>query len=166
LVFCSIAAIAAGAAVWKGQHVSFDRSGAIQLSGDQMVWTKNPSIDDLRSAIRQAHFPVVLPAGLPMGSTLVALSAGSDALLLRYDLPGAWRRADHILGIVLSKQMLSIDSATPERGKYVLRFVGPTGRERDHWIVGNETVTILQSTLTPVELAHIKSAMIAQSQRQ
>jgi len=162
-----VAAVAAAAEVWSGTHVSFNPSGPMQLSTHRLSFTKNPTIGDLRSAARHADFPVILPSGLPEGTTLGLLArAGSSALLFQYNLPGAWRRSNHVLSIVIANpQTLSVAPRTV-RGDYTLELGGTAARGGVRWIIGREEVMVLQSTLTTAELTHIKSTMIAQSRLQ
>ncbi len=176
----SVAAVAAGAGVLSGTHVFFNLSGPTQLSTDRLDRTKDPTAEDLRSAARHADFPVVLPAGLPAGTTPTELlTAGPSALLLQYNLPGAWRRSNHILDIVLANPETLGSSPKRARGTYsleicgicskvnpqALRVGGVAAHEGLQWLIGHEGVIVLRSTLTPAELAHVKNAMIAQSER-
>lgn len=161
----SIVAVAAGAEVWGGTHISFNRSGAMEIAfnrgGSPPI--QNPTREDVRLATRRADFPVVLPAGLPEGTLgPVTLMSGPGVLLLQYNLPGAWRRSNHILPIILTNRQALESKFESARARYKLLI--PRARIGGvHWAIGQEEVFVLPSSLTPIELAHIKSAMIAQS---
>ncbi|MDQ6780325.1 MAG: hypothetical protein M3Z37_04115 [Candidatus Eremiobacteraeota bacterium] len=105
----------------------------------------------------------MLPAGLPKGSTLLSLArAGSSAILLQYNLPGAWRRDNHVLALVLANPQSFAATSKSMPGDYLLDLSGGTTHRGVHWTIGHEDVILAGSTLTPAELAHIKSAMLAQ----
>jgi hypothetical protein len=169
----SVAAVAAAAEVLSGTHVSVVRSRAVLVSSDRLTLTKDPSAEELRAAARQAGFPVVLPAGLPAGTKLHTLAlTGSSAVLLQYDLPGAWRRSNHVLTMVLADpKTLAADpnalATAPQHGRrgYVLELGGAPGRGAVRWIVGGEAVVVSPGALTPAELARIKRAMLARAGR-
>ncbi len=164
LTGASIAAVAAGAEVLSVAHVLFNPSGTVQLSSDRLEHTENPTAEDLRSAARHAAFPVVLPAGLPAGTTpVMLLRAGSSALLVQYDLPGAWRRSNHVLDILLTSPQTLAASPENVRRNYELQLGGTAAHGGVHWTIGHEDVIVLQSTLTPAELAHLKSAMMTRA---
>jgi hypothetical protein len=162
----SVAAVAAAAEVLSGTHVSVVPSGAVLVSSERLTFAKNPSADKLRAVTRQASFPVVLPAGLPDGTKLHTLAlTGSSAVLLQYDLPGAWRRSNHVLTMVLADHKTL--GAAPKRGRpgYVLELGGTPGNSAVRWTIGREEVFVLPGTLTAAELARIKRAMGARTSR-
>ncbi|MBC5798577.1 MAG: hypothetical protein GIX03_04670 [Candidatus Eremiobacteraeota bacterium] len=96
---------------------------------------------------------------------LVRQTFPSSALLLQYDLPGAWRRSNHILDILLTNPQTLAVSPEHVRPNYALQMGGTAAHGGVHWTIGHEEVFALQSTLTPAELARLKSAMIARSRQ-
>ena len=163
LAGASIVAAAAGAAVLSGTHVSFDRSGLFEVRAQKMTSLRNPTLANLRSFASHADFPVVLPAGLPAGTTIASAHMfGSSALMVQYDLPGAWRRSDHLLTLVMANPDTVGGSPQTLPRSYEVR-VGRKGPGAVQWAIGHETVLVMSSTATPAELARVKSAMIARS---
>lgn len=65
--------VAAGAAVWNGTHVSFDRSGGFEVRFEKTTSLRNPTFKDLRSFAQRADFPIILPTGLPPGTTIASV---------------------------------------------------------------------------------------------
>ncbi len=162
-VLASATLVAAGAAVWNGTHVSYDRSGGFEVRAEKMTSLKDPTFGNLRSFANHADFPVVLPAGLPAGTTIASVHMfGSSALLLQYNLPGAWRRSDHVLSLILANPNSIGGSPKIPPKSYNLRL-GRKGSGAVQWAIGREVVILTLSTATPAELAHIKRAMIAQA---
>ncbi len=167
----SIAAVAAGAQVWSGSHIYFNRSGSMLVAFNRGADIKNPTTNELRSAARDADFPVVLPEGLPTGTTATTLMRGSSVLLLQYNLPGALRRSNHLLLIFLANPQTLSNSLQRAPSKFRLEFPLICGGNcwfasgGVHWTIGHEEVLIPRSLLTSSELAHIKSAMAAESRR-
>jgi len=100
----SIVAVATGAEVLNGTHLWMSESGNLNMVAPEIHFKKNPTPADLGSAARQADFSVTLPAGLPQNVPPgMLMRAGSSALLLQYNLPGGWRRANHIQMVILAK---------------------------------------------------------------
>lgn len=164
LAGASVVAIAAGAAVWGGTHVSFGQNGTMQLTTTKESDNHNPTVADLRSAAQAADFPVVLPAGLPAGTTpMEMVTAGKSAIWLRYNLPGAWRASNHLLAFLLMNPRLLSATAPhvqPNHSDITLFFGLARGHEHS-WRIGGEQVVVFARSVTPAELARIKSAMIA-----
>ncbi|MDQ2681558.1 MAG: hypothetical protein M3Y21_11165 [Candidatus Eremiobacteraeota bacterium] len=164
LTGASIVAVAAGAQVMSFSHISFNRSGEMEIRfspGNGTPPIKNPTRSDLDSAARQANFPVVFPTGLPGNAPPTILMSGPDVLLLQYNLPGASRRSDHLLTLLLANPRTLTAATQDARAKYKLLM--PSARGGTRWLVGHEEVILMRSTLTPTELAHLKSAMYAKS---
>jgi hypothetical protein len=105
-----------------------------------------------------------LPKGLPQGTRpemLVVL--GSGAMQIVYDLPGASRRSNHLLFVMLANpKSVAPDSAKRPQGTYTMEYGQKKGLGAVRWMVGQEEVIVLKSTITPAELAHFKAAMMAQ----
>ena len=165
LAGASVIAIAAGAAVWGGTHVSFGKSGTMQLTTNSETHTYSPTAADLRSAAQAADFPVILPAGLPTGTTpMEMVTAGKNAILIRYNLSGAWRASNHLLAfLIMNPRLLSAAAphSQPTHKDITLLFGPGSPNHEQSWRIGQERVIVFAESITPAELARIKSAMIA-----
>jgi hypothetical protein len=83
---------------------------------------------------------------------------------ITYNLPGAWRRSNHLLFVILANpKSVTSQGAPPAHGKYALQFGQSKGLGAERWMVGQEEVIVLKSTITAAELAHFKAAMKAQA---
>lgn len=110
----------------------------------------------LTAAVRHANFAVRLPSGLPSGSRLFQMVTGGKSLIaITYDLPGAWRRDDHLLMMLLMNPQ-AVGSSNVGNAR---RSVSPSERYRGQWRSGDEEVIVLSDKLTARELAAIKRAM-------
>jgi hypothetical protein len=162
----SIIAGAAAAELFGHVQISLNPSGAVHLyfdGADGYRPVRNPTEQDLRKASRAMDFPVTLPTGLPKGAQAEALIVlGSGAMQIIYDLPGAWRRSNHLLVVMLANpKSVAPENPGPPHSKYTLQFGQRTGIGAVHWMVGQEEVIVLKSTITPSELAHFKAVMTA-----
>lgn len=83
--------------------------------------------------------------------------------LLQYDLPGAWRRSDHVLTLVIANPKTLTTSRNIARGDYELSMGSGTTHGRSQWMIGGEEVIVMSSTITPAERTGIKNAMVARS---
>jgi hypothetical protein len=168
----SVALVAAAAAAEMFGHVqiSLSPSGTAHLyfdgQGDNWHPVRSPQRQDIEKAARAMNFPVILPTGLPKGTDAEGLVVlGPSAMQIAYNLPGAWRRSNHLLFVILANpKSVAPDSATPPKSKYTMEFGQTTGLGAVRWMVGQEEVIVLKSTITPSELAHFKAAMTAQAQ--
>ncbi|HEX3548841.1 MAG TPA: hypothetical protein VHT53_00590 [Candidatus Elarobacter sp.] len=109
---------------------------------------------------------MTLPAGIPGDrSPRSLLRAGTGAMILTYDLPGAWRRDNHLLRIVLAdpRDVFDGGATAVKKHTYELKLGSMEGALR--WRVGGEDVIVLKSTMTPAETEHLHRAMIAASRR-
>jgi hypothetical protein len=164
----SIVAAAAAAEIFGHVQVSLNPSGAVHLYFDGADGyrgvVRNPKEQDFQKAARAMNFPVILPKGLPKGTKAEALFVlGSGAMQITYNLPGAWRRSNHLLFVMLANpKSVAPENAKPPHSKYTLQFGQTTGVGAVHWMVGQEEVIVLKSTITPSELAHFKAVMVAQ----
>jgi hypothetical protein len=163
----SIAAAAAAAELFGHVQISLNPSGAMHLYFDGTAEyrpVRNPTDEDFQKAARAMSFPVILPKGLPNGTRAEGLIVlGSGAMQILYDLPGAWRRSNHLLIVMLANpKSVARESAKPPRSKGILILGQTTGTGPVRWMVGQEEVIVLKSTITPAELAHFKAAMMAQ----
>ena len=165
----SVVAAAAAADVFGHVQISLAPSGTAHIYfdgvGDRWAPVRNPKEQDLQKAARAMNFPVILPKGLPKGADpegLVVLGPG--AMQIAYNLPGAWRRSNHLLFVILANpKSVAPDSAQPPHTHYSLQFGQTTGLGAVHWMVGQEEVIVLKSTITASELAHFKAVMTAQA---
>lgn len=165
----SLVAVAAAADVFGGVQVRLDPSGSTRLyfdvaHGQRFRPVRHPTDADFARAAQTVNFPVVLPTGLPAGTRAEMLSVfGPGAIQITYDLPGAWRRSNHLLMVVLANPRSvaspSQHDGPPPHTMAQLRFGPATGALR--WTVGHEDVIVLKSTITSSELAHVKAAMAA-----
>jgi hypothetical protein len=165
----SIVTAAAAAQVFGGVQISLDPSGKVNMyfngSSGFRGPVRNPKEADLQAAARAMNFPVILPKGLPRGTDAEGLMvAGPGAMHIAYNLPGAWRRSNHLLFVVLANpKSVAPESAPAPHTKYSLQFGQTTGIGAVRWMVGEEEVIVLKSTITPAELAHFKAAMGARA---
>jgi hypothetical protein len=153
----SIVAVAAGAAV-LGTHITFDGSGVQIIANKLEIHFKNPTEADVEAAVKQADFPVTLPSGLPDGAHLKQLWSSDGAIMLLYNLPGAWRASHHVAWIVLANP----EAVTSETEGKLRLNLGPHGTPM-HWRVGDEEVIIAWNNFTPAEIARMKQAMLTAS---
>ena len=161
----SIVAAAAAADVFGRAQVHLDPSGTVHeyFDGVKGSWrpVRNPKPSDFAAAARALNFPVVFPKGLPPGTTAEALSViGPGAMHVVYDLPGAWRRSNHLLFVILANPIAVAPASAPApHTTYSLQFGQTKGVGAVRWRVGQEEVIVMKSTMTPAELAHFKAAM-------
>lgn len=152
----SAVSIAAAAAV-NESHIWFLPNGGIVLSG-KATPVRDPSTKQMEDAARALSFGAVLPAGLPAGTTLRSMVAyGTDAMALQYDLPGAERRSNHVLWIVLagSRPGDALSRISHREFERVSK-----GRLETFWRTGNERVYLdAPATMTAEEIDAMKSAM-------
>lgn len=152
---------AAAAELWKGTNVSFGPSGAMHVSTtEEFRVENNPTPDDLQNIARRATFPVQLPAGLPAGTTVGQIGFGPSILYLNYNLPGAWRRSNHLLPIVLVDPRTLTSPRSSHAFAMRWRAKGSV-----QWHIGRELVIVMRSTATPAELENIKRTMLTQALR-
>ncbi len=165
----SVVTAAAAAEIFGHVQVSIEPSGTVKMYSDGLggggAPVRNPNDEDLRKAARAMNFPVLLPAGLPSGTTAEGLMVyRPGAMQIAYNLPGAWRRSNHLLFVILANPAsVAPGNAAPAHSKYTLEFGQKTGLGAVTWRVGHEDVVVLKSTITRAELAHFKAAMMAQA---
>jgi hypothetical protein len=165
----SIVTAAAAAQLFGGVQISLNPSGTVHIYFDRMSKypgpVRNPTQADIQAAARAMNFPVTLPKGLPKGTDAEGLMvAGPGAMHIAYNLPGAWRRSNHLLFVILANPKSVVpESAPAPHTKYSLQFGQTTGNGAVRWMVGEEEVIVLKSTITPAELAHFKAAMGART---
>lgn len=145
----------------RGTRVSFERDGTLRLSSDGFAYGDlEPTEANLRKMVSHMAFPVVLPTGLPMGTKATNFSRDARTAIIFYDLPGAWRKKDHLLKIMLiDPRVIVASDKSFDQAKFALRSPGARGATR--WNIGHEQVIFLRSTLTTAEMAHVKNAMLA-----
>jgi hypothetical protein len=166
----ALVAVAAAAEMFGHVQISLNPSGTVHLSFDGLGgrWqpVRNPQRADIEKAAREMNFPVILPTGLPKGTDAEGLAVlGPGAMQIAYNLPGAWRRSNHLLFVILANpNSVAPQGAKPPASKYTMQLGQTTGLGAVRWMVGQEEVIVLKSTITPSELAHFKAAMTAQAQ--
>lgn len=155
-------AMAAGVAQLWRTHISLSPTGVSKLQAHAGAWAKNPTTEELRRFAADLNFPAILPDGLPTGTQAIRLvRMDRDALLIQYNLPGAWRRSDHLLDVIIANPATLDSSGQGQHYKYNLMFGGHAARGSVHWRTGKEEVVVFASTMTASELARFKSAMQA-----
>ncbi|MEA2784384.1 MAG: hypothetical protein QOF71_488 [Candidatus Eremiobacteraeota bacterium] len=165
----SLVAVAAAAEMFGHVQVSLNPSGEVHLSFDgvngRLTQFRDPKGSDIQKAARAMNFPVILPKGLPAGTDAEAVTVlGPGAMQIVYNLPGAWRRSNHLLFVILANpKSVAPDDATPPKSKFSMQFGQKTGLGAVRWIVGGEEVIVLKSTITAAELAHFKAVMTARA---
>ena len=158
----SIVAVATAAVL--ATHIAFDRTGnMVQISSASLKMKfANPPAADVDAAVHGANFPVTLPAGLPSGTKLKALWSSDGAIMLLYDLPGAWRASHHVAWILLANPSTVVSSDAGGRMRVGFARQG----KPIHWRAGGEEVIIaMQNSMTSVELTRMKLAMLKQAGR-
>ena len=167
----SIVAVAAAAEMFGHVQISLHPSGAVNLYFDGVGggWkpVRNPTEQDIQKAARAMNFPVILPTGLPNGTDAEGLMVpGPGAMQIAYNLPGAWRRSNHLLFVILANpKSVAPEGATPPQSKFTMEYGQTKGLGAVRWMVGQEEVIVLKSTITAAELAHFKAAMMAAAQK-
>jgi len=160
----SIVSVAAAAEVWGHVQVSLDPSGAVLMAFTK--WdgpVRNPTERDFQKAVRALNFTAILPDGLPKGTDAESLTVfGPGAMQITYNLPGAWRRSNHLLFVILANPAsVAPENAKLPRTAYSLQYGPTTGLGALRWRVGQEELIVLRSTITASELAHFKRVMMA-----
>ena len=164
----ALVAAAAAAEMFGNVQISLQPSGEVHVNFDgvngRLSQFRDPKASDMQKAARAMNFPVVLPKGLPAGTDAEAVTVlGPGAMQIAYNLPGAWRRSNHLLFVILANpKSVAPEDATPPKSKFSIQFGQKTGLGAVHWMVGQEEVIVLKSTITAAELAHFKAAMTAQ----
>ena len=154
----ALLAMAAAAEVATQTHIGFTPSGGMVIESPLNGGSRAISSDaEIKEAASHLNFRAVLPAGLPEGTKATRLeSLGSDAMVVYYDLPGAWRASHHLAWIFLANPAtLGNQSSSPAR--YSLRSGGRMSQA--HWRVGAEEVIVVSNGLTAGEIDTIKQAM-------
>jgi hypothetical protein len=166
---CSVVAVAAAAEMFGHVQISLQPSGTVRVAfdGTDGNWrpVRNPTEQDLQKAVRAMNFAAILPTGLPKGTDASALMVlGPGAMQITYNLPGARRRSNHLLFVILANpKSVAPESAKPPKDSYTMEYGQKAGLGAVRWMVGQEEVIVLKSTITPAELAHFKAAMTAQA---
>lgn len=156
----SMVAIAAAAMVGGGM-LRVTKNGGLVLSAQHGSVHLHARESDVGAAVRSADFPVTLPAGMPAGTRLKSLvTAGTSVIVLQYDLPGAWRRSNHLLTIFLANPQ-AMSGALP-RGKYQsVRMSRRPEYLTSQWRAHGEEVVLVapRAGIRPSEISAIRSAM-------
>jgi hypothetical protein len=173
LVGLSLVAVAAAAELVIGPQITISPAHGITVGFDRLpehpkrdlrsilTAPKAASPDDVRAVARSMDFPVTLPAGVPGdGRPTMVMPVGSSAMIFDYNLPGAWRRDDHVLEIVLAnpREVAAAPPAHAPKHTYTVTM-GPPAAVR--WRVGGEDVIVMKSRMTAAETEHLHHAMLA-----
>ena len=147
-----------------GTQIGFSPSGGIAVSTSSLGFTPHPSEADVLALARRVDFPAQLPSGLPAGTTIAqAGQLDRSAIFVTYNLPGAWRRSDHLLWVFLANPRAVGPMPKKQRGRYLLTIGGRATRGTVRWRVGGEDVVVAADMITPAELRHLKDAMLAEA---
>ena len=163
----ALVTVAAAGEVWNGARLSFNSGGMTILWNGPLGYKEKPSDDDIRAAVRQATFPIELPAGLPDGATPLKLLYTPGMVNIAYTLPGR-RAEDSVIWVTLADPRAADDS-TPNKNRPFVRLGSTTrGAPVVRWLIGRESVILaadgdLKRTLSPQQIARIKDAMTARS---
>lgn len=157
----SVVAIAAAAEVMTQTQITFTPQGGMVISSDAKHSSRmNPTEADIRDAIAHLDFPAILPSGLPEGTVAKQLGTeGSDALYIRYDLPGAERQSHHMLYIFLANHNTITGRPASRNGSSSLYSLRMGDRGEFFRIGAAESVIVVSNGLTPAEFATIKASM-------
>ncbi|HEY5426576.1 MAG TPA: hypothetical protein VIJ77_08515 [Candidatus Tumulicola sp.] len=165
----SAVAIAAAAEIYARTHVFLNSESGIAPviavdPGTTGTVNQHATDADLRAAAKRLDFPVVLPAGLPIGTTPFQLVVvGKSAMQITYDLPGAWRRSDHLLFVLLTNERDVVNLKGASVPAYARRGLPMQQHPRNIlvWQVGNEVVVAMANNITMREMADMRRAMLA-----
>lgn len=147
-----------------GARIAFDPHGPTRVYAIGGKMLPHPTREDFHAAVDGVNFPVLLPVGLPSGTNATALfRLAKNALFISYDLPGEWRRSNHVLQIaVADPRIVTTGSALPAiHMPMSFEIGGPATVGGQLWHIGAEDVIVLNNTMTPAELTHLKNAMTA-----
>ena len=164
----SAVAIAAAAEVYARTHIFLNsHTGVAPViavdPGTRGTFNPHATDADLRAAAKQLDFRVVLPAGLPDGTTPFQLVViGKSAMQITYDLPGAWRRSDHLLVMLLTSDRDVVNLKGARVPAYARRGLTMQQHLRNiqFWRVGNEVVVAMADNITTQEMTRIRRAML------
>ena len=163
LLGSSVAAAAVGAHVLSVTRVFFPFSGGLSMQFDDRPVRFAPTNANLQAAITQADFRVILPAGLPPGSTLNDLGRiGRSIVIVGYRMPVAGRvRNDVILWLLNAAREGPIGKGA-RTSTYRLVKIG----RNSHWRVGGEDVVVAaRGRLSSAQVKRIEDAMRAAAGR-
>lgn len=160
LTVFAMAAVAAAAVVGTS-HVVFTFHGGLVLQAKHIRVIDNVTSAAMSAAAQQADFPVTWPKGLPNGTRLTKMTLGDASVIaLQYDLPGAYRRDNHLLVMFLMNPS-AVSKHPQSGGKYEEQYAASTVRV---WTVGGEAVVLVaeKGGMQPSEIDAIKNAMLKQ----
>ncbi len=158
VVACAVLVVAAlgtgtgiAKTVYDGVRLRLGLGGAA-LTVRSIVDTRNPTAADLRAAIANATFPIVLPVGLPAGSRVIRVLASADghpsAVFVSYVDRGG--RDSGSFGL-LDPNVVESDASAANASA----SLGDVLRRR----VGGETLIVGKRYVSPADFARITSAM-------
>jgi hypothetical protein len=161
LIACVALAVSALAAtvgldgrIYEGIRIWLS-GGKAAIEVRSLVFVSNPTSPDLRRAVAQATFPVILPVGVPGGSRIIRIGfAPADrpnSIYVQY------RHSRFNVGFLL------VDSADVNAGQAFM----PTGVARPQfgnvyqWRVGGETVIVPQkASISADDIERVEAAMM------
>lgn len=161
--------VAFGARILSGIRIWLAPSGKVTIAANRISGDFRPSAQSLRATIADAPFRVFLPIGLPHGARLrsiFTLYGGTRALVLTYAYPIPSQARRGFATFMLSKPSLALTRSAASFRKImglkpyvVLSGVRSSMHLSAHWVIGNEEVTVLGSSLKSSQIAHIKASM-------
>jgi hypothetical protein len=164
LLGSSLAAAAVGAHVLSVTRLFFPFSGALfsgalSMQFDDRPVRLAPTNANLQAAIAQADFRVILPTGLPPGSTLNDLGRiGRSIVIVGYRMPVAGRvRNDVMLWLVNAAREGPIGKGA-HASTHLLVKIG----RNSHWRVSGEDVIVAaRGGLSSAQVKRVEDAMRA-----
>ena len=153
--------VAFGAQVFNRAYVYFGGSNGPRVVTQTLSvsWRATPA--ELRSALAQASYRVVVPSGLPKGTRLIQLgNIGRDIMIFWYRYPRAARPGYGTASIMVAPpDMVSVSRKALQKG-VTLKNKGADAEI--HWSIGREEVLLLRNTLSPAEISHVRETMSKQ----
>ena len=159
LLGSSLAAAAVGAHVLSVTRLFFPFSGGLSMQFDDRPVRLAPTNANLQAAIAQADFRVILPTGLPPGSTLNDLGRiGRSIVIVGYRMPVAGRvRNDVMLWLVNAAREGPIGKGA-RASTHLLVKIG----RNSHWRVSGEDVIVAaRGGLSSAQVKRVEDAMRA-----
>jgi hypothetical protein len=141
-------------------------NGAVLISAKISHDFLRPTPNELARIVQGAHYPVVLPTGLPAGSKLrgLLMAVGTESFVVSYRVPGRGQCC------VISFLITPLSSAPIAHSTFPpgdsIRFAPKAQTHHAQWNAGVERVTVVDYTISLAQLSHIRNAMIAKGKAQ
>ena len=163
----SIMTVAAAAEMYAHAHVFLNTKSGLGpiIAADSGAINLHATPAAVRAAAQQLDFPVILPAGLPVGTTPFQLVVGGKSTMwLTYNLPGARRRSDHLLYVLLANErdVVNLKGGRLPAEKGRMLSMPRHLNEMRIWQLGSEVVVVAGNNITAQELQNMERAMETQ----